>query len=97
MNDTLPQPLADALDYPLVGPVALIVLGLAIVLAGAWAWDRFTARELDRHRAHAKVYEYERATRRADLDARLREIADEPLADDARVQAWGNEPREVRK
>ena len=55
---TLPAPLADALDKPLVGPVALVLVVIIAVLVVAWAlteWNRHVDRELERHRLQAKI------------------------------------------
>ena len=56
--DTLPAPLADALDKPLVGPVAVVVVVIVAVLVVTWAlteWNRHVNRELERHRLLAKI------------------------------------------
>lgn len=49
--DTLPPFIADALDKPLVGPVALVLLGIVFVLLAYWAiteWNAHTKREINK-------------------------------------------------
>lgn len=53
--ETLPAPLADALDKPLVGPVALVLAAAVFILFAACLIDRAVSRGLERHRLHAKI------------------------------------------
>lgn len=86
-QDELPTWLLDALDKPLVGPVALIVAVALLVLLAAWAlakWDRHVTADLERRRLAAKVA-------RPEFEAAARHWHSPP------VQMWADEPREVGK
>lgn len=84
--DTLPAWLADALDKPLVGPVALVLAAAVFVLFAACLIDRWVNRELERHRLHAKI-----ARPEAEFESAAEHWHKPP------VQAWGDEPGEVWK
>lgn len=109
-QDELPAWLTDALDKPLVGPVALVVVVAVAVLVITRAlaeWNRHVNRELERHRLLAKIArpeaEFESTASHwhkppvtwTDDDSTHIE-AEQVRAEVARVQAWGDEPG-VRK
>ena len=49
----LPPVIADALDKPLVGPVALVLAAAVFILFAAVLVDRWVNRGLERHRTEA--------------------------------------------
>ena len=85
-QDELPAFIADALDKPLVGPVALVLAAAVFILFAACLIDRAVSRGLERHRLHAKI-----ARPEAEFESAASHWHKPP------VQAWGDEPREVRK
>ena len=89
-QDELPAWLTDALDKPLVGPVALIVLGCLFVLAAAAALDAWTDRHFDRIERETQTGKY-RPPSEAEFESAAAHWHRPP------VQTWGDEPREVRK
>ena len=88
-QDELPAWLTELLDKPLVGPVALVLVVAVAVLVVTWAiteWNRHVDRELERHRLQAKI-----ARPETEFESAASHWHKPP------VQAWGDEPREVRK
>lgn len=57
-TDTLPPLLAEALDKPIVGPVAAIVCAAIFILAAAWLIDRCVTRRMQEHE-DAALAEYD--------------------------------------